>query len=125
MAREKPGAHLDKAAAAPAEKTPAREQAGGLGIRAIERRRRLRETLMIAAEDVIRKQGLSGLRARELAKIAGCAVGAIYNVFPDLDGLVLAVNAGTLDRIDAAVAEAGRTQGGTEPDPPVRGPGAG
>src|SRR5918911_5527284 len=118
MAREKPTAHPEQPVANTADGTPRREQAGGLGIRAIERRRRLRDTLIIAAEDVIRKQGLSGLRARELAKIAGCAVGAIYNVFPDMDGLVLAINAGTLDRIDAAVGERGPTHGPKVPETP-------
>ncbi len=111
MAREKPTVHPEQPVASTADGMPRREQAGALGIRAIERRRRLRDTLMTAAEGMIRKQGLSGLRARELAKVAGCAVGAIYNVFPDLDGLVLAVNAGTLDRIEAAVGEAARKAG--------------
>ena len=87
------------------------------GIRAVERRLRLREALLAAAEAMIRAQGLGGLKARELAQAAGCAVGAIYNVFPDLDSLVLAVNAGTLDRIDAAIGraeKAGRTDGRAE-----------
>ena len=115
MARENARPHLDTPGPTLVEGTPVREQLHAPGIRAIERRRRLRDTLMAAAEGMIRRQGLSGLRARELAKAAGCAVGAIYNVFPDLDGLVLAVNAGTLDRIDAAVGEAGQAKGPTDP----------
>src|SRR5919199_4301283 len=101
----KPGGRADAAmrnAAGRAGKPAAR------GIRAVERRLRLREALLAAAEAMIRMQGLGGLKARELAQAAGCAVGAIYNVFPDLDSLVLAVNAGTLDRIDAAIERAGR-----------------
>ena len=84
------------------------------GIRAVERRLRLREALLAAAAAMIRAQGLGGLKARELAQAAGCAVGAIYNVFPDLDSLVLAVNAGTLDRIDATIERAGREGDRTE-----------
>src|SRR5918911_2138437 len=118
MARENARPHLDTPGPTPVEGTPVREQLHAPGIRAIERRRRLRDTLMAAAEGMIRRQGLSGLRARELAKAAGCAVGAIYNVFPDLDGLVLAVNAGTLDRIDAAVGERGPTHGPKVPETP-------
>ncbi len=45
----------------------------------------LREALVSAAERTVAAQGLSGLRARDLAREAGCAVGAIYTVFPDLD----------------------------------------
>src|ERR671932_555397 len=85
-----------------------------LGIRAIERRRRLRDALIAAAETMIRADGLGGLRARDLARAANCAVGAIYNVFHDLDALVLAVNAGTLDRIDAAIGRAGKAGAASE-----------
>lgn len=55
---------------------------------------------------------MGSLRARALAEEAGCAVGAIYGVFPDLDALVLAVNAATLDELGAALAG-----GGPEADP--------
>ncbi len=58
---------------------------------------------MEAAEAVIAGQGLAALRARALAEAAGCAVGAIYQVYPDLDALVLEVNGRTLDAIGAAL----------------------
>jgi AcrR family transcriptional regulator len=61
-----------------------------------QRRERLREALVLAAEDTIAKGGLGELRARELAEKAGCAVGAIYNAVEDLDELVLLVNLRTL-----------------------------
>ena len=70
-----------------------------------ERRAALREALIAHAERRIAEDGLDALRARDLAKDAGCAVGAIYNVFGDLNDLVLAVNARTFDRLGAAVAE--------------------
>ncbi|MCF2905110.1 TetR/AcrR family transcriptional regulator [Octadecabacter sp. CECT 8868] len=70
------------------------------------RRAALRETLIAQAERRIKADGLRNLRARDLAKDAGCALGAIYNVFGDLNDLVLAVNAGTFKRLGAAVAEA-------------------
>ncbi len=65
-----------------------------------ERHSSLREELIGRAEAVIAAQGLSALRARELAAEAGCSVGAIYNVFSDLDGLILEVSALTLRAID-------------------------
>ncbi len=55
------------------------------------------------AEGVIERQGLGELRARDLAKTAGCSLGAIYNVFTDMDGLILEVNANTLRAIDQSM----------------------
>ncbi len=69
------------------------------------RRAVLRDTLIEHAERRIETDGLKNLRARDLAKDAGCALGAIYNVFGDLNDLVLAVNARTFKRLGAAVAE--------------------
>ncbi len=71
-----------------------------------ERRRTLREALVAAAERAIAARGLAGVRARDLAAEAGCAVGAIYNVFDDLDDLVLAVNARTLAELENVLADA-------------------
>jgi AcrR family transcriptional regulator len=71
-----------------------------------ERRAALRENLVVIAERTIAQQGLGALRARDLASEAGCAVGAIYNVFGDLTDLVLTVNARTFHRLGADVAAA-------------------
>ena len=71
-----------------------------------ERRAALRENLIIIAEKRIASDGLSALRARDLASDAGCALGAIYNVFGDLTDIVLAVNARTFHRLGADVAAA-------------------
>ena len=59
------------------------------------RRRALRDNLIAIAEKRIAAEGLAGLRARDLAAEAGCALGAIYTVFPDMTALTLAVNART------------------------------
>jgi len=71
-----------------------------------EPRRRLRERLLEAAEQQIATRGLGGLRARDLARAADCALGAIYTAFADLDALILAVNARTLARLDASLRAA-------------------
>lgn len=60
-----------------------------------ERRAQLKTTLIDLAEAQIRTDGLGSLKARDLATKAECSVGAIYNVFDDLEGLVLEVNART------------------------------
>ncbi|TGD97164.1 TetR/AcrR family transcriptional regulator [Methylobacterium nonmethylotrophicum] len=70
-----------------------------------ERRERLRTALIDAAERTIAAHGLSALKARDLAKEVGCALGAIYTAFPDLDALILAVNLRTLALFDRAIAE--------------------
>jgi AcrR family transcriptional regulator len=67
------------------------------------RRGALREALIGAAERAIGERGYQALRARDLAREVGCALGAIYSVFPDLDALVLAVKARTLDDLDAEI----------------------
>lgn len=66
-----------------------------------DRRARLREDLIEAAERRIADTGLDGLKARDLARDVGCALGAIYNVFPDLDALILSVNGRTLAQFEA------------------------
>jgi len=67
------------------------------------RRDKLRDALIAAAEDAVTTRGLSGLKARDLAAAAGCALGAIYNVFDDLDELVLRVNQRTLAMLERAL----------------------
>lgn len=73
--------------------------------KAQERRHKLRIDLIDAAERRIVDDGLSALTARGLAKDVGCALGAIYNVFPDLDALVIAVNSRILSRLDRAIEQ--------------------
>ena len=67
------------------------------------RHEKLQGALLDAAEQIIARDGLGALRARELAEAVGCSVGTIYTIFPDLDGVVLAVNARTLTQIDQAL----------------------
>lgn len=68
----------------------------------------LRARLLDIAEARITEGGISAVRARDLAKEAECAVGAIYNVFGDMNDLIMAVNARTFkrlgDHVSAAVA---------------------
>jgi AcrR family transcriptional regulator len=68
------------------------------------RRDQMRERVLEAAEAVISTKGLAGLKARDIAARAGCALGAIYTVFEDLDELILGVNQRTLTRLEAALA---------------------
>ena len=72
----------------------------------LERRDKLRHRLVLAGEKRISLAGLHGLRARDLAEDADCALGALYTAFENLDDLILEVNRGTLQRIDHAMTAA-------------------
>jgi len=72
----------------------------------LERRSKLREELILAAERSIHAGGLAGLKTRELAREIGCANGAVYNLVADMDELTLLVGARTLARLDAALIAA-------------------
>ena len=70
------------------------------------RRDEVRDALLVAAERMIEREGVRGLRARALADEVGCAVGAIYNVVSDLDDLILAVNSRTLSALESRLKDA-------------------
>jgi AcrR family transcriptional regulator len=84
--------------------------------KADKRKADLREKLILAAERRIESSGLAALRARDLASEVGCAVGAIYNAFDDLNALVLAVNGRTFKKLGIAVSQ---SLEGAEGLPPV------
>src|SRR5262249_23361169 len=86
---------------------------------AAERRQRLRDALISAAEWTIETHGLSGLKARALAFQVGCAVGAIYNVVTDLDDLIIAVNSRTLAALERDLAAAEQVCGAAAQAAPV------
>jgi AcrR family transcriptional regulator len=72
----------------------------------MERREKLRESLILAAERAVGAKGLAGLKTRELAREIGCANGAVYNLVEDVDELILRVGLRTLARLDASLTEA-------------------
>jgi AcrR family transcriptional regulator len=74
--------------------------------KALERRTKLRESLIEAAEQSITAGGLAGLKTRDLARRIGCANGAVYNLVADMDELILLVGSRTLARLDAALTAA-------------------
>lgn len=73
---------------------------GALAKKTQERREQLRRSLIEIAERRIAEKGYPALTARDVAGEAGCAVGAIYNIFPDMDALVAAVNSRTVARLE-------------------------
>lgn len=71
-----------------------------------EKRDALKARLLAAARETIANEGLGGLKARDLAEKAGCATGTVYNVFADLDDLILQANTQTLGELGAALSGA-------------------
>jgi AcrR family transcriptional regulator len=69
----------------------------------------LRTKALEIAVRTIEDAGLAGLQARLIAAKAGCSVGSLYNVFGDLDGLVVAVNEGTLELLEDPLTRAFKT----------------
>ena len=69
-----------------------------------ERQAKLRERLIDAGEAQVIAGGVSSMKARDLAREAGCALGAIYNVFDDMQALLMAINMRTFRRMGVAVA---------------------
>ncbi len=80
-----------------------------------ERHVALREALIDAAEAVIARSGHEAIRARPLAEAAGCALGAIYTVFPDLPAIILAVKSRTLEALDGAMTATVAERGNPTP----------
>jgi AcrR family transcriptional regulator len=64
----------------------------------------LREMILEAARALIESGGLSGLSAREIAKRIGYSPGTIYNVFDNLDDVILNVEARLLSGLSDRLA---------------------
>ena len=80
-----------------------------------ERRAKLRETLIDVAETQITQGGLLSLKARDVAREAGCALGAIYTHFEDMQALIMAVNGRTFRKLGATVTGAVREHAPDDP----------
>ncbi len=65
--------------------------------------------MVAAARDIIVDAGVEGLTARKLGAAVGYSPGSIYNVFKNLDGLIIQVNAETLDRLIADLSQVAMT----------------
>ena len=71
-----------------------------------ERHRALRIKLVDIAERRIIEGGIPNVKARDLARQADCALGAIYTVFDDLNHIILEVNARSFRQLGQQVRDA-------------------
>lgn len=71
------------------------------------RRRTISAARLVAAtRSVIAANGLRGAQARPIAEAAGCSIGTLYNLFGDLDTLILRANAETLAELEVTARAA-------------------
>lgn len=80
-----------------------------MGRRSTHKPEQLRQLILDAAQAIIESNGLAGLSAREIARRIEYSPGTIYNMFENLDDVVLHVEARVLDELDRRIAEAMNT----------------
>ena len=78
-------------------------------------RKELRALALQAAREVAESEGWRGLTARKVATQIGYSVGTLYNIFQDLDDMILALNGETLE---ALFADLQASQSGIDTDVP-------
>ncbi len=80
------------------------------------RRRRVFDQGLAAAQRIASREGLGGLTARRIAAEVGCSVGTLYNVFGNMDSLILHLNGTTLDALYDEMRKVGETADGESAD---------
>lgn len=71
-------------------------------------RERLAARLLDIAERVLAEEGLAAVQARRITSEADCAVGTLYNIYGDLDALIVCVHERTLRLLGASLEIASR-----------------
>lgn len=71
-----------------------------MGRRSVHTPEELREHILTTATELISASGMAGLSAREVARRIGYSAGTIYNVFKNLDDLILTIEGRMLDELD-------------------------
>ena len=77
-----------------------------MGRRSTHTPEQLRQLILDAAQAIIEVNGLAGLSAREIARRIGYSPGTIYNMFQNLDDVVLHIEARVLDALDERLTAA-------------------
>ncbi|MGI9452241.1 MAG: helix-turn-helix domain-containing protein, partial [Geminicoccaceae bacterium] len=91
-----------------------RDRGNIAGGRKLLNRRAFSKKALDVAESLVVKGGLNGLNMRELADGVGCSIGTLYNICGNLDGIIQALNARTLDRLYHTLEEVSRSATGPE-----------
>ena len=75
-----------------------------MGRRSVHTADQLRELILEASTALIEEHGLAGLSAREIARRIEYSPGTLYNIFENLDDLVLTIEGRLLDRLANVLA---------------------
>lgn len=75
-----------------------------MGRRSVHTAEELREYILKASTEIIEGDGYAGLSAREIARRIGYSPGTLYNIFENLDDLVLTIEGRLLDRLSMELA---------------------
>jgi AcrR family transcriptional regulator len=76
-----------------------------MGRRSVHTADELRDLILQAAAEIIEKDGLAGLSAREIARRINYSPGTLYNAFDNLDDLILTIETRMLERLSLRLAE--------------------
>lgn len=60
-----------------------------MGRRSVHTPEQLRQLILDAARSIVERDGLVGLSAREVARLIGYSAGTLYNIFENLDDVLL------------------------------------
>lgn len=82
----------------------ASQKAHNMGRRSVHTADELRELILQASTELIEHHGLSGLSAREIARRIDYSPGTLYNVFENLDDLVLTIEGRLLDQLSETLS---------------------
>lgn len=85
-----------------------------MGRRSVHTADELRELILEASTELIETNGLAGLSAREIARRIGYSPGTLYNIFENLDDLVLTIEGRLLDRLSTVLSQLPATSSPTD-----------
>lgn len=81
-----------------------------MGRRSLHSPEQLRQLILTASRNIIETQGLTGLSAREIARVIGYSPGTLYNIFENLDDVLLTLQVilltGLVEAMEASPANA-------------------
>ena len=84
-----------------------------MGRRSVHSPDELRQLILTSARTIIEKNGLPGLSAREIAKLIGYSPGTLYNIFENLDDVLLNLQITTFSEMHHVLAS---TPAGATPE---------
>src|SRR5262245_44067236 len=85
-----------------------------MGRRSSHTPQQIRALILDSAQEIIEAQGFAGLSAREIARRIGYSPGTIYNMFANLDDVVLNVESRVLDALEQRLSEVERGNDGAD-----------